>query len=494
MSSMISRRSLLSGALSLPAAAALASSLAAPSARASAAPRRSAALAYEWSDANPPWAGGSLDDFRRGWPDGLTVVDLYTGSDCAGDLQSRVDATIERAGGRVVVRLPAGTQHITSCPLRGTSGDPLYAFGLWNPDLKGFLGAGADVTFVQLDAGSISQAQIAAMARLDPDAFEPLQLGMIRFDGTASDPVLLGGVTFAAVDQPDITKVHANLSSAGVVVPQPAPHNGVVLYPGTPAVVDCCRFSGAARAMTGAPPFEMADVTSQYGTLTYRRCEFDGRRGSWIDPARPRRCTVFMGDNETSSTLEDCWLHHSNVSRYAVNDQNRNTSGSYSLTRCKVERIGDGRNVDRALNGGASLGGGSDASCCGWESVNGTIAIEDSIIVQHNSGVPQYQSAPSCHYDLESVGGRNPAGGRMSVRNVTHRNPGYPTIGAYASFRVGASTHWAKDGFDETLTVYGTSGARLSPHVYTGTWPPSAGYLSSHGLSPQTHYIVRLSG
>lgn len=490
MSSMISRRSLLSGALSLPAAAALASSPAAPSAAAS----PPTALAYEWSDANPPWAGGSLEDFTQGWPDALTVVDLYTGSDCPADLQSRVDATIERTDGRTVIRLPAGTHHITSCPPRGNSGDPLYAFGLWNPDLKGFLGAGADRTFIQLDAGSISADQISAMGRLDPDAFAPLQLAMIRFDGADSDPVLLGGVTFAAADQPDITRVHANLASAGVAVPQPAPHNGVVFYPGTAAVVDDCRFSGCAHAMTGAPPFEMADVTSQYGTLVYRRCEFDGRRGAWIDPARPRRCTVFMGNNETSSTLEDCWLHHSNVSRYAVNDQNRDTSGSYSLTRCKVERIGDGRNADRALNGGASLGGGGDASCCGWESVGGTIAIEDSIIVQHNSHSPQYQSAPSCHYDLETVGGRNPSGGRMSVRNVVHRNPGYPTIDAYATFRVGASTHWATDGFEETLTVYGTSGARLSPHVYTGTWPPSAGYLSGHGLSPQTHYLVRLSG
>lgn len=448
------------------------------------------ALTYEWSASNPPWDYSSISDFTQGWGS-PTVVDLYTGGLCASDLQSRVTYTLDQAAAnRAVIRLPVGTQHITSCPPRGSSGDILYAFGVWDSRLKGFLGAGPDKTFVQLDAGSISSAQITKMATLDPASFDPLQLAMARFDGTMSDSVLLGGVTFCAADQPNIAKVHANLTSQGVVVPQPAPHGGIVFYPGTSVIANNCRFIGCARAMSSAPPFEMANVDSQYAAEVYRRCDFDGRLASWINAAQPRRCTPCGGNNEASNRFEDCWIHHTNLSRFAANDQNRDTSGSYTILRCKVEHISDTRNVDPALNGGVSLGGYDDPQCVGWESVNGTITVQDSIICNDNPSI-SHQSAPPMHYGLTSVGSRNPRGGRMIVNNVTHRNSGFPTVNGFACFRVGPTTYWAKDGFDSTITVYSTSGRRLSPHKYTSTWPPSAAYLAANNLTPQTHFIVR---
>ena len=201
-------------------------------------------------------------------------------------------------------------------------------------------------------------------------------------------------------------------------------------------------------------------------------------------------CTAGQVQPDSSNRLEDCWLHHSNVNRYAVNDQNRDTSGAYSLVRCKVEHIGDARNTDPALNSGVTLGGWADPSCCGWESVNGPITVQDSIICQDNQKLT-YQSSPPLHYGLEYVGSRNPRGGRMIVNNVVHRNSGWPTVDGFACFRVGPNTYWAIDGFDSTITVYSTSGRRLSPHKYTSTWPPSAAYLAANNLSPETHYIVR---
>ena len=132
-------------------------------------------------------------------------------------------------------------------------------------------------------------------------------------------------------------------SATSIVVPQPAPHQGIVFYSDTNpnAIVSYTRFLAAGRACLSGPPFEMADVSSQYGLIKWNNCEFDGRRAAEIDPARPRRCTVWMGNNETLSEITDSWLHHSNVSRYAANDQNRETQGQYTLVRCKLERITD---------------------------------------------------------------------------------------------------------------------------------------------------------
>src|SRR5699024_8678206 len=159
---------------------------------------------------------------------------------------------------------------------------------------------------------------------------------------SAQSPVLLGGLTFRAADQQMVHSKHPNLVES--VVPQPAPHNGVMIFPNSHAVVSHVRFQAAARAWTQYPPFECGNANSQYGTILWNTCECDGRRSPDLDPARPRRAGVLLINNETSSIMRDCWMHHSNVSRYAANDENRDTSGLYRLERCKAEQITNQRN------------------------------------------------------------------------------------------------------------------------------------------------------
>ncbi len=441
-----------------------------------------AARSSDWSDTNLPWAYDDTSVFTKSWPAGTTIVDIQTGSS---DFYTNLQNTVNAAGKRVVVRLAAGVYRLKSFRLIGASGDPTYSFGFWFPNLQGLLGQGPDKTFVQMDANSMTQAQLDKMSTFAAADFAPLQMGLCRLDGSATSPVLIAGLTFRAADQQMLTAVGAGVTS---VVPQPAPHQGVVLYQGAQAKVSYVRFQGAARALTSAPPFECANAGSQYGTITWERCEFDGRRSPDLDPARPRRCGPVMVDNETLSEFTDCWFHHSNVSRYAANDENRNTQGVYRLVRCKAEHITNTQNVDPALNGGKSLGGYTNASAFGWESCNGTIELVDCIVSQDNSvsagQVPM-------HLQLTTTGSRNPQGGRMTVTGGEFRNTGWPHLNGFVGFRIQKTTFWWTDGVDTTLTVKHKDGQRLTPYEVTGTWPPTAAQLALANVTPSTHYLIR---
>lgn len=438
----------------------------------------------DWSETNPPWAYTSTDAFTEKWPDGVQVVPL-AGSGT--DLYARLNSTLNATTGRVVVQLAEGVHRLNQFRVYGTSGNILYAFGFFFPRLQGLLGAGPDKTFVQMDASSLTQEQLDAMALLDPQTFSPLGMGLCRFDGTTASPVLLAGLTFRAADQQMLTSKHPNLN---VHIPQPAPHNGVVIYQSSPLIASYVRFQAAGRGVNSQPPFECANITSQYGpSIRYDHCEFDGRRSPDLDPARPRRCGTIMGNNETLHVMEDCWLHHSNISRYAVNDQNRDTSGQYIVRRCKAEQITNNQNRDPALNGGASLGGCEDATPFGWESCNGTILVEDSIVSQDN---PQSNVGVPMLFQLTSVGNRNPQGGRFTVTGTQFRWTAHPHLDGFCGFRISQSTYWWQDGFDTTLTVrHPETDVRLQPYVATGSWPPSAQTLAAAGVTPATHYIVR---
>lgn len=437
---------------------------------------------HDWSDTNLPWAYDDESVFRATWPAGVTVVDIQTTSS---DFYTNLVNTVNAAGRRVVVRLGAAVYSLKSFRMAGSSGDPTYAFGFFIPNLQGLLGRGPDKTFVQMDANSVSVAQLDKMKTMAAAAFAPLQMGLARFDGTAASPVLLAGLTFRAADQQNLTAVGAGVSA---VVPQPAPHNGVVIYPNSPAKVSYMRFQGAGRAMTSAPPFECGNISTQYAVASWNNCEFDGRRSPDLDPARPRRCGVWMGNNETLSEMTDCWFHHSNVSRYAANDENRNTQGVYRLTRCKAEQITNTQNRDPALNGGASLGGYTNATAFGWESSNATIEMNDCIVSQDNT---QFSGQVPMHLQLTSVGARNPQGGRMKVVGGDYRNTGWPQLNGFVCFRIQPSTYWWTDGFDTTLAVTHRDGQRLAPYQYTGTWPPSAAQLATANVKPSTHYLIR---
>lgn len=447
---------------------------------------------YDWSDTNLPWAYSDTSVFTQDWPAGTSIVNIQTGSS---DFYTNLANTVNAAPGRVVVRLGTGVYSLNKFRMIGVSGLPLYSFGFWFPKLQGFLGDGPDKTFIQLDANATTvdtngttdrtADAHAAMNAMDPADFAPISRGLCRLDGTQSSPVLLAGLTFRAADQLPLT---GKVAGAPYVVPQPSPHNGVVIYRDSYATVQYTRFQAAGRACSSAPPFECANVGSQYGTITWRHCEFDGRRSADIDPAQPRRCGPIMVNNETLSEMEDCWLHHSNVSRYAANDENRETQGQYIITRCKAEQITNNQNRDPALNGGNSLGGVTNASAFGWESCNGTITLTDCIIKQDNN-----QSAGSVpmHVQVTSVGARNPQGGRMYIYGGDYFNSGFPTLDGYLCVRVAPDTYWATDGYSTTLHLFRKDGYRLQPYQYTAAWPPSTAALSAAGVAPDTHYIVR---
>ena len=439
---------------------------------------------YEWGAANPPWDYDSPTQFTAKWPAGTTIVDIQTGS---GDFFTNLQNTVNAAGKRVVVRLGPGVYHLNSFRLIGSSGDPTYSFGFWFPNLQGLLGAGPDLTFVQMDANSMTQAQLDRMATMTQASFAPIQMGLCRIDGTAASPVLLAGITFRAADQQMLT---VKASDVNAVVPQPAPHQGVVIYQNSTGIVSYCRFQAAGRALLSGPPFENANITTQYGDTRYNNCEFDGRRSPDLDPATPRRCGPWMGNNETYSELTDCWLHHSNVSRYAVNDENRETQGQYILTRCKAEQITNTKNVDPALNGGVSLGGWENATDFGFESCNGTITFTDCIIEQNNSDTSK---AIAQHIQMTAVGGRNPQGGRATITRGIFRNTGFPSLDGYLCMRVISNTFWYTDGLNTTINVIGDSGQKKTAYVASGAWPPSAATLAAAGVTPNTHFIVRTS-
>lgn len=442
--------------------------------------------AWNWSDTNVPYSTtvGDTASFMQGWPSGLTLVNLITGTgDFRLDLTNTLNST---SATKVVVVLPAGTQHIKTFQPYGTqSPTKPYLMGFYmGAKLQGLLGQGPLSSFVQLDANAYTTAQLDPLKTMTKASFAPLLNAMCRFDGTQAAPILLGGITFQGSDQPLLDTV---ASDVGAVVPQPAPYQGVTFYPGSYYQVNDCRFLATAQALISQPPFEMGCVSSQRCFGEFRRTEMDGRRAASINAARPRRCTVWMGNDEGQALHTDCWLHHSNVSRYAANDEGNSfgTSGVYTLTRTRIDHIADLQNVDPAQNGGASLDGYSDPSCAGWESCNAKITLNDCIIEQNNShttrAVPQ-------HLSLTTTG-RNAQGGRLTVNGGAFFDPGFPSVNGFLCVRASTSTFWVSDGLPTTMTVTSPTGVRKTARAYSGAWPPPSSFLSP--LNPDTDFIVK---
>lgn len=449
---------------------------------------------WNWSESNLPWSYESPADWESLMYPGAEVRTLQTGG---ADFYTNLMNTVNAAPGRVVVRLPPGDFRLTSFRPIGSSGDPLYAFGFWNTKLAGFTGAGADVTSITMASGSMSQEQLTKMSTLTKASFAPLTTGIMRIDAFNYQPVFIGGVTFRSEDQNLLTAVASDIT--GIFVPQPAPHQGLVLYSGSfgrayagDVTISHVRFQGAGRALMGQPPFEMSNLTSQYGKTRIFKSEFDGRRSPDIDPAQPRRCNPIMSNNELSHLMEDVWLHHSNVSRYASNDENQDTQGTYTVRRFKLEHMSDNRNTDPALNNGEPLGGVSAVTPFGWESCNGTITLEDGIIDQYIDYTSGGQ-APA-HFQMTTVGSRNPQGGRFSMSRVVCSNKGFPAADGFIIGRIGNTSYWKLDGYENTIDVrHPKTGVRLTAYEYKGAWPPNKVALGALGVTPDTHYIVKLA-
>jgi hypothetical protein len=394
----------------------------------------------------------------------------------------RLNNTVNAQPGRFICRLPAGDHVLTSFRLIGSSGDQSYAFGFWFPKLAGLDGAGPDLTFVTMAANSMTAAQLTRLSGMTQASFSPNQMGMCRFDASAG-PGFVGGLTFRAANQNTLTSISGDITSSlsPVVVPQPAPHQGPVFYTGSTMTISHVRFQGAGKAMTSQPPFEMANCTSARANLTYRNCEFDGRISPAFDAAQPRKCAPWMGNDEILSDISDSWFHHSNVSRYAANDEGQSLTGrNYKLTRCKLEQITNTQNDGH--------GGYTNATPCGWESTNATITVTDCIIAQNN---PNYAGAAPQDFQLTSVGGFDPAGGRMKVIGGVYRNTGFPALDGWTCFRI-PNSRFKTDGYATTVDVRDVAGgARKTAYVYNGTWPPSQATFDASGVDPSTHYLVR---
>lgn len=450
----------------------------------------------DWSTTRTPYAYTNSLELTAGWP-AANIDDILTGSS---DYLTNVRDTVSAANSRVVVRHPEGLHRQNRFVAAGTTDlDSLYAFGnWWSPNYQGVLGAGAGKTIIQQDANSYRSGQLARLAELGVQtAGSPLQTGMARFDGSPSSPVLIAGVTFQGADQQMLTSTQANATGlSDMKVPQPAPYQGIFIYPGSDYIVQYTQFLAAGHAATSLPPFEMGQLVSQRCRGVARHIEIDGRLAASLNAARPRRGALFMLNNEGSNRLEDAWLHHNNISRYALNDENYVTSGAMSLTRVKFEEIANNRNTDPALG---PLGGYTNASHVGLESFNGSMVVTDFYGVQSNTYTDRQISQffqlttppPLSHSgrpDPEAIAGVT----KFEVIRGTFRNLAIPALDGWCTFRI-TDTHWRRNNYRDIYVRADVGAPAKTPWVYNSTWTNAAiaAAIQSAGVSWKTHYLVR---
>ena len=451
-------------------------------------------VSYDWSDYNLPWARGGPDASSSDLPPGVPVVPIQTGG---GTFAQRIDATLGAQSGRAIIELPAGVHSYTEFKPIGASGNPTYAFGYWNPKLAGFYSAaGAGECIIEMAPNSTSQAQLDHMSTMQQAAFAPLQMGLIRIDTVYQGvgvPIFLGGVTFEAGAQNMLTSVASDVVGGigSVYVPQSAPHQGVVVYTSGPthadSVVSHVRLRGAGKAITSQPPFELGNFGAQRNDITLKFVESDGRMSPRYDASQPRKSQPMMFNGGIHMSLEDSWLHHSNVSRYAANDESVASgvaqSVNYRVVRTKIEQITNTQNRQPPINGGNSLGGYTNASLFGFESSNALIELTDVIAsVDNDQSVGQVPT----HIQLTNTGPSR-KGGLVRVVGGVWRHSKFAQLDGYVTMRIQRSTDWWADGFDNTLDIR-PNGVRLIPHEYTGAWPPSAGYLANY--PKETYFII----
>jgi hypothetical protein len=440
---------------------------------------------WDYSDSNLPTAYTDPSDWEERIPAGTTRVDIRTTST---DFYTNLKATVDAASGPVLVNLGEGDYVLDQFRMIGSSGDPSYAFGFWfQSKLRGFTGKGFDKTFISMKANSMTQAQLDRLAGMTQASFAPNQMGMFRIDSSVSQPFFMGGLTIRA-DNQNILSTKSSDITGNVVVPQPAPHQGPVFYTYGAGILSHVRFQGAGKAWMSQPPFEMANMTSARCRISYYNCEFDGRISPAYDAARPRKCAPWMGNDEYESRMYDSWLHHSNVSRYAANDEGMAEAGRvYALTRCKLNNIAETQNDGK--------GGFTNATPLGWESTNAELIITDVIVSQDNpntgtGGIAQHLQVTHVGSDASDT-----SGGRMRVYGGQFRQPKWTQLDGMVCIRATPS-RWVTDGYANTIFVYPNedgTGTRKQPWVYSGSWPPTAAQMAAAGVNKDTHYLVRNS-
>jgi len=455
-------------------------------------------LSFDFDDqANVPWKYVTEDAWLGRLELGNNIVLPIQKNAAKTFLQNATDTLNGSAAPRIILDLRNANGdpevfHLKDFIPAGSSGIQAYAFGLWHPKLAGFIGHGPDKTIIQMDAGSVRQSQLTEMSVMVKADFAPNPLGCIRLDATTSsgNSSFIGGVGFRAEAQPLITQLGADMGQ--YYVPQPAPHNGLILYKDGTHLLSHVRFQGFGHALLGQPPFEHSNVGSQYSRVRIYNTESDGRRSPVLDPLQPRSCNPVMPNNEYYHLMEDCYIHHSNVSRYAANDQNRDTDSEYVVRRVKADYITEIPNSDPSINGGQDLGGASMATPFGWESSRAKISIENVLVHQRNAQ-PLTGGQKPAHFQMTVVASVNRQGGRFYLSGSEWHNEGHPDIDAYLIMRIGATSYWRTDGYPNTLFIYNAAGVRMIPFEYTGSFPPTEAQLKALGVLPDVHYIVVLA-
>lgn len=455
-------------------------------------------LAWDWGEGREPWRqGAGAHPWAAFLPVGVPVVPLKV--EAGGDFENQVTQTLNSAPARAIVELPPDTDgQYSSFKKLGSGQNPTYAFGFYHQKFAGFYTEGTpENVSVGMAANSVSAEQLTHMEGLTQASFAPLQMGMMRVDTqyqSAAAPVYFGGITFESAPQNPLTTIAPDITG-GVFTPQAAPHQGLVLYsdsnrrhPGT--VLSHVRFRGAGKAMNSQPPFEMGNITSQRNQVRALFSEFDGRMSPRFDASRPRKCGPLMTNGGVEIAVVDSWLHHSNVSRYAANDESVESgaalSNHYRVERVKIEQISNNQNRQPPLNGGASLGGYTDASCFGYESSNALVEHIDVIAIIDN---PKTTGQVPAHVQFTNTGPAR-SGGRYVVRGGVFRHLTFPQLDGFLIARVSQNTAWWTDGFATTFDIQVKRGTPLQAHIHTGSWPPTQAQLDAAGVTPETHYIV----
>lgn len=292
-------------------------------------------LEEAWSDSNPPWRG------KADIPTGVKVHAYAEFSD--GGVRSfkqTMDAIRSAAREPYYVRLPEGTVEIPGFGYgAGTAGygagyQDVSSTKLWG----GFIGAGADKTFVDLASRGMSAAQLAAVAKGQPS---PVQLSALYAGGRALPiPTVFSGITFRG-------RFQQTTALAGLTGTAPAPYRGIYMPDSKPgSTVQFCRFQGFGFTAKNAPPYECGALNTKDSAYTIRGVEIDGRLA--LDAARPVASGGFMPNyDEAEARMIDVWIHHTRRSGLAIHDHavseggNARDLGDYYLENVQVERIAD---------------------------------------------------------------------------------------------------------------------------------------------------------
>jgi len=294
-------------------------------------------VAEAWSDLNPPWQLGSGESVDDNVPAGVTIVNYDDYS--AGNTRSfgaTLVAARNAATGPYYVRLGPGTYHITDFSIAaGTGTGKGYQDANATKYWGGCIGAGADQTFVVLDASVMTSDQLSGVST----ATNPVQMfGLYAGSPGLTIPTIFSGITFRGNFQQSI-------ALNGLSGTAPAPYNGINLSSvKTGSRVQFCRFQGFGFTAKSSPPYELGAVNSGNSDWTLYRSEIDGRLAVEVDAGQPRASGGLMWNQEVAVRAVDSWLHHTRRSGFAMNEGesgNDNLTGTYYCENFQVENIAD---------------------------------------------------------------------------------------------------------------------------------------------------------